>query len=476
MIGVPLTLLAFHEGAHRLTGGEGARLRFAVGKEHALPWREATARMWFTFLLGFSSAPVLLEVTPGKGVTEGVKGAESRFRWASIAGTALAVLPGAAILAGWALGLIAAPILISVPLLILVGFAASALSTGQTLRDDFEKWARKPGLTPAPTMPSAEDATIPSIDQHLLNAIENQHSRRFAETERLVANLVFLRRGQVFPEAQKTPPAGLVLEDRAMAEIMNAMSLDALIGNDNDKIAAFQGFMDRNREWLMEDLMTRYDMFPQIQGDIDRAMRALNPDLAGKIEADRENYEKGRKLLRQMVANGTKLADVDVVYYDLQKLEPGQENLGLLYWLAAQVEAGKPVLLNVSGTVWGRVMGLLQREKAKSQALADLEKNLRKFVKIVDEPGVNNQEGRRVVPLKNLLIKQGGPFKQAALGNGRLRVSALDLRSLDMSGLENTPIELILLTISGIPLRVLADQMKAGQDYDKMKQFIAQFA
>jgi hypothetical protein len=81
-----------------------------------------------------------------------------------------------------------------------------------------------------------------------------------------------------------------------------------------------------------------------------------------------------------------------------------------------------------------------------------------------------------VVPLKNLLIKQGGPFKQAALGNGRLRVSALDLRSLDMSGLENTPIELILLTISGIPLRVLADQMKAGQDYDKMKQFIAQFA
>jgi hypothetical protein len=176
-------------------------------------------------------------------------------------------------------------------------------------------------------------------------------------------------------------------------------------------------------------------------------------------------------------------------------MDPSQVNPGLLYWLAAQVEAKTPVLVNVEQGVWDALMELLKKEAPKSETLQNLQNELQnktpdqlrnRLVHIVTpdlvrEWGAETPDGK--VNLAKLLrmiheksVGAGNAFLRAVQGNAPVRISAFDLERVDVSGLNQDLVERILLTISGIPLRVLSKQMEQGQEYDKLKKFIAQFA
>jgi hypothetical protein len=266
---------------------------------------------------------------------------------------------------------------------------------------------------------------------------------------------------------------------------MTDVSLDSL--NNTTILQGYKGYVDRNQDAILLDLMARWQKYPQIRDDIESVMNKLSPGYSAVVKANGDF-----QVVKQGVVEGAKLSSVGVMFESMQGLEPGQVNIGQLYWLAAHVQAGRRILLEVEPEVLTAMVNLI-RESPESPALSALQTELESspgaegLIRVVnrrfaEENDAVNKEGK--VNVRDLLLaaaKQKGKlgnadFIRAATGEIALRVSAFNLENVSFEGLKDAMVERILLTISGIPLKILADQMKKDGDYEKLKKYVAQFA
>lgn len=372
------------------------------------------------------------------------------------------------------------------------GLAIAALATAPSLSDDlgFSK-AEKPGPDATPEVPT-DNAVVSRL------GIQTALPASLAQAGRIASNITdWKNRSMGLQQFGGTAPASpMALLEGGDFRLMQDSQVSS---------SAVESFIQANAVFLVEDLLVRQQEAQEavdrgnvaasvVAEAIDKAIDALAPGFRESLKTNK--VQQGNvQWLRQMRAEMAVMNDAQDSTVDLRRLEPGMVSVGFLYWIAANMSQNRPVLVVTSSPAVTQALKDLLAT-SDSPVLNELKASLASktsSVTFVDMPSIEKKaaaqgkQDKLMTPdaagvknrlhLATLRDVVGGVWAKPAAPDARKvahRIASLDPASLDTEGLGS--FEQILLTISGMPLRILTDSIEMQQRLNALRDHIATYA